>query len=57
MSANNVALFLLGILAMSVTSCMEDVDMDTGERILNVYCILNQDVLSGFRLTPDGVYP
>lgn len=51
MSANNAALFLLGILAMSVTSCMEDVDMDTGERILNVYCILNQEPEQSLELT------
>ena len=24
------------------TSCLEDIDLDTGERILNVYCILDQ---------------
>lgn len=34
---------ILGLLAMSVTSCMEDIDLDTGERILNVYCVLNQE--------------
>jgi hypothetical protein len=25
-----------------VTSCLEDINLDTGERILNVYCILDQ---------------
>lgn len=25
-----------------MSSCLEDIDLDTGERILNVYCILNQ---------------
>ena len=35
-------LLLLGLLCSLVTSCLEDINLDTGERILNVYCILDQ---------------
>ena len=37
---NRPPLFLLLVLLM--TSCLENIDLDTGERILNVYCILGQ---------------
>ena len=33
---------LLCVLCGLMTSCLEDIDLDTGERILNVYCILDQ---------------
>ena len=33
---------VLCALSWTVSSCLEDINLDTGERILNVYCILNQ---------------
>ena len=33
---------LLCVLCGLLTSCLEDINLDTGERILNVYCILDQ---------------
>ena len=36
------SLLLLGLLCGLMSSCLEDIDLDTGERILNVYCILDQ---------------
>ena len=37
------SLLLLGLLCGLMTSCLEDIDLDTGERILNVYCILREE--------------
>lgn len=36
------SLLLLGLLCGLMTSCLEDINLDTGERILNVYCVLKQ---------------
>ena len=35
------SLLLLGLLCGLMTSCLEDIDLDTGERFLNVYCVLS----------------
>lgn len=35
-----IPFFVLFALSISVSSCLEDIDLDTGERILNVYCVL-----------------
>ncbi|MBO6082329.1 MAG: DUF4249 family protein [Bacteroidales bacterium] len=35
-------LVILCALSLSMSSCLEDIDLDTGERILYVYCILDQ---------------
>ena len=33
---------ILSLLCGLMCSCMEDIDLDTGERILNVYCVLGE---------------
>ena len=35
-------LLLTGLVCGLMTSCLEDIDLDTGEHILNVYCVLGQ---------------
>lgn len=35
-----IPFFVLFALSISVSSCLEDINLDTGERILNVYCVL-----------------
>lgn len=35
-------LCLFGLLFGLLSSCLEDIDLDTGERILNVYCVLKR---------------
>ena len=34
--------FIICYLCVLATSCMEDIDLDTGERIPNVYCVLGE---------------
>lgn len=34
--------FLLCLLCGLLSSCLEDIDLDTGEQILNVYCVLKE---------------
>lgn len=36
------SLLLLGLFCGLMSSCLEDIKLDTGERILNVYCIIGQ---------------
>lgn len=48
---------LLFALSLSLSSCLEDIDLDTGERILNVYCVLDQGPVQSldlFYLAPQG---
>ena len=43
MNSNRIRPFLLLILLCGLTtSCLEDINLDTGERILSVYCVLTQ---------------
>ena len=44
-------LLLLGCLCGLLSSCLEDINLDTGERILNVYCILKQGSEQELELT------
>ena len=37
---SSIPFFVYLALSLSVSSCLEDIDLDTGERILNVYCVL-----------------
>lgn len=39
---NAVPILSLFIISVLTSSCLEDIDLDTGEYILNVYCILGQ---------------
>jgi len=39
---NAATILFLCIISALASSCLEDIDLDTGERILNVYCILGQ---------------
>ena len=51
------SLWILFLFFGMMTSCLEDIDLDTGERILNVYCILNQgpeQVLELSYIAPTG---
>ena len=34
--------WILGLICGLLSSCLEDINLDTGERILNVYCVLKQ---------------
>ena len=45
------SLLLLGLLCGLMTSCLEDIDLDTGERILNVYCILREGPVQELELS------
>ncbi len=42
---------LLFLLVLLMTSCLEDIDLDTGERILNVYCILREGPVQELELS------
>lgn len=44
-------LLLLGCLCGLLSSCLEDINLDTGERILNVYCILKRGSEQALELT------
>ena len=44
-------LFILSLLCGLFSSCLEDINLDTGERILNVYCVLNQGPLQELELS------
>ena len=51
------SLLLLGLLCGLMTSCLEDINLDTRERILNVYCVLRQgseQVLELSYIAPTG---
>ena len=51
------SLLLLGLLCGLMTSCLEDIDLDTGERFLNVYCVLKEEPeqeLELFYMAPVG---
>ena len=45
------SLLLLGLLCGLMTSCLEDINLDTGERILNVYCILREGPVQELELS------
>ena len=36
-------LWFFGLLCGLMSSCLEDINLDTGERVLNVYCVLKQE--------------
>lgn len=50
-------LWLSGLLFGLMSSCLEDINLDTGERVLNVYCVLKQgseQVLELSYIAPTG---
>ena len=52
-----ISSLLICLVCGLLSSCLEDIDLDTGERILNVYCILNQgseQVLELSYIAPTG---
>ena len=44
-------LLLTGLVCGLLSSCLEDIDLDTGERILNVYCILREGPVQELELS------
>ena len=46
-----LSLLVIGSLLPSASSCLEPIDLDTGERVLNVYCVLGQGPGQSLELT------
>lgn len=44
-------LLIFSLLCGLFSSCLEDINLDTGERILNVYCVLNQGPIQELELS------
>ena len=46
-----ISFLFLCLVCGSLSSCLEDIDLDTGERILNVYCILREGPVQELELS------
>ena len=52
-----ISFLLLCLVCGLLSSCLEDIDLDTGERFLNVYCVLKEEPeqeLELFYMAPVG---